>query len=78
MCANVAAVANVAEFTVISHVALVDDAVNAAVIVIAAALIDVAVVNNAAVEMLLQLLLSVLCLAMMLELQFSMLLLCFE
>ena len=62
MCANVAEVPKVAEFVVISLVALVNDAA-----VAAAALIDVAVVNNAAVEMLLQLLLSVLCLSMMLQ-----------
>ena len=78
MSANVAAVVNVAIFAVISLVALVNDAAVAVVKVDAAALIDVAVVNNAADKMLLQLLLSVMCLSMMLQLQFSMLLLCCE
>ena len=78
MVEHVAAVANVAEFAVISLVALVNDDAVVVVKVAAAALIDITVVNDAPVEILLQLLLSVLCLTMRLQLNFSMLLLCCE
>ena len=49
MCANVAAVTNVAKFAVISLVALINDAAVAAVKVAAAAAISLVLVNDAAV-----------------------------